>query len=263
MTRARATGRRAVRLVSVMECSLLTRDQLEQPMTTEDDLEWWLDLAARVEWTWAKTYADSAPHSYVVLERTAGCPDDYVRAGRVIHTFGRAGEVLRDDEHLPHQSGWPAEVVDDVRRRHRDDADQPGDDRASLRRAERAGPPTPDRTAYDAVATSYDAEHPTTEKWRSGSEARWQPSRASTPRRSSTSAAAPVGSSTSDSPRPIATPGVDPSQPMLNQLVRKHPNVAAVYPMTIEQALDDRSSPPASSRSSRSTGALRSSAPTQ
>ena len=39
---------------------------------TQADLEWWLDLAARVEWTWAKTYADSAPHSYVVLGRTAG-----------------------------------------------------------------------------------------------------------------------------------------------------------------------------------------------
>ena len=31
--------------------------------------------------------------------------------------------------------------------------------------------------------------------------------------------------------------GVDPSQPMLNQLVRKYPNVGAVYPMRIEQAL--------------------------
>lgn len=30
---------------------------------------------------------------------------------------------------------------------------------------------------------------------------------------------------------------MDPSQPMLNMLVRKYPNVAAVYPMTIEQAL--------------------------
>jgi SAM-dependent methyltransferase len=31
--------------------------------------------------------------------------------------------------------------------------------------------------------------------------------------------------------------GVDPSRPMLNQLVRKHPDVAALYPMKIEQAL--------------------------
>ena len=32
--------------------------------------------------------------------------------------------------------------------------------------------------------------------------------------------------------------GVDPSTPMLNQLVRKHPRVGAVYPMRIQQALD-------------------------
>jgi SAM-dependent methyltransferase len=34
--------------------------------------------------------------------------------------------------------------------------------------------------------------------------------------------------------------GVDPSQPMLNQLVRKHPNVGALYPIRIEQALAAR-----------------------
>jgi SAM-dependent methyltransferase len=33
--------------------------------------------------------------------------------------------------------------------------------------------------------------------------------------------------------------GVDPSAPMLNQLVRKHPTVARVYPTTIESALAD------------------------
>lgn len=42
----------------------------------------------------------------------------------------------------------------------------------------------------------------------------------------------------------ITTPdryaGVDPSQPMLNQLVRKHPGVGAVYPMRIEEALSKR-----------------------
>ena len=33
--------------------------------------------------------------------------------------------------------------------------------------------------------------------------------------------------------------GVDPSQPMLNMLVRKYPSVARIYPTTIEQALAD------------------------
>jgi hypothetical protein len=39
---------------------------------THTDLEWWLDLAPGVEWTWARAHAYSAPHSYVVLGRTAG-----------------------------------------------------------------------------------------------------------------------------------------------------------------------------------------------
>ena len=57
--------------------------------TTIDDLHWWVDLAARLEWTFAKTYAESAPHSYVVHPRTKGLtPEDYVRAAHVIHTFG-------------------------------------------------------------------------------------------------------------------------------------------------------------------------------
>ena len=29
---------------------------------TREDLEWWLDKAPRLSWTWAKTYADFAPH---------------------------------------------------------------------------------------------------------------------------------------------------------------------------------------------------------
>jgi len=59
-------------------------------MITEDDLKWWLETAAQQEWIWAKTYADTAPHSYIVEGRTPSLDhDDYVRAGRVIHTFGR------------------------------------------------------------------------------------------------------------------------------------------------------------------------------
>jgi hypothetical protein len=49
-----------------------------------------LGLAPALDWTFARTYAQTAPHSYVVLGRTAGITkDDFVHAGRVIHTFGR------------------------------------------------------------------------------------------------------------------------------------------------------------------------------
>ena len=63
----------------------MTQDRIAQA-----DLDWWVGLAPALEWTFARTYAQTAPHSYVVLGRTAGMTmDDYVRAARVIHTFGR------------------------------------------------------------------------------------------------------------------------------------------------------------------------------
>lgn len=61
--------------------------------TTQTDLDWWFEKAARLEWTWAKTYAESAPHDYVVLGRSKGMSaEDFVRAGRVIRTFGVPGK---------------------------------------------------------------------------------------------------------------------------------------------------------------------------
>lgn len=62
-------------------------------MTSRADLRWWLGIAPTLQWTWAKTYAKSAPHWYVVEGRTPGLTrDDYVRAGRVIRTFGEPGK---------------------------------------------------------------------------------------------------------------------------------------------------------------------------
>lgn len=60
-------------------------------MITPDDLAWWLRTAPSLRWTFASTYAETAPHEYVVLGRN-GCPlsrDDFVRAGKVVATFGR------------------------------------------------------------------------------------------------------------------------------------------------------------------------------
>ena len=44
-----------------------------------------------MEWTWARTYADSAPHDYVALSRCPLSREDFVRAGAVIRTFGQPG----------------------------------------------------------------------------------------------------------------------------------------------------------------------------
>ncbi len=62
-------------------------------MSTPADLDWWLDLAPTLSWTFARTYADTAPHWYVVKDRTPGLAhEDYVRAGRVIRTYGEPGK---------------------------------------------------------------------------------------------------------------------------------------------------------------------------
>ena len=38
---------------------------MTQHLITQSDLEWWLTLAPKLEWIFARTYAESAPHSYV------------------------------------------------------------------------------------------------------------------------------------------------------------------------------------------------------
>ena len=47
------------------------------PLVEEVDVRWWLDLAPRLEWIFAKTYAETAPHSYVVhVPRAVAWADD-------------------------------------------------------------------------------------------------------------------------------------------------------------------------------------------
>lgn len=62
---------------------------------TPDDLRWWFDKAPTLKWTWAKTFANSAPHWYV-HDRTPGMTtEDFHRVGRVIRTFGEPGKFWR------------------------------------------------------------------------------------------------------------------------------------------------------------------------
>lgn len=62
-------------------------------MSTDADLLWWLDLAPTLKWTPAVTYVDTTPHWYVVDGRTEGMDTaDFVRAGRVIRTYGEPGK---------------------------------------------------------------------------------------------------------------------------------------------------------------------------
>src|SRR4051794_27437611 len=63
---------------------------------TPDDLRWWWETAPTLRWTWAKTYADFAPHWYIAAGRTPGLTmEDFALAGRVIRTFGEPGKFWK------------------------------------------------------------------------------------------------------------------------------------------------------------------------
>ena len=138
--------------------------EMEQPMVTEEDLRWWLTLAANVEWTFARTYAESAPHSYVVLNRTAGMTrDDFVRAAHVIHTFGQPAKFYSMTSiYLTSPDGrlkwWTMD---------KDLNDTNLINQATTERlyGVQNAPSTVSgiRTSYDEIATRYDEQHPITD----------------------------------------------------------------------------------------------------
>jgi hypothetical protein len=207
-------------------------------MITQSDLNWWLELAPTLDWTWARTYAESAPHSYVVIGRTAGMSqEDYVRAGRVIHTFGRPAKFYgMTSIYLTSPDGllkwWTM------------DPDVTKTTLINQATTERLygvqnAPVTESRlvTPYDEMATEWDAVHPTSDAL-----ARALREAVASLKGHYPPAILDVGCGTGrvldlELTTPDRYAGVDPSTPMLNQLVRKHPNVGAVYPMTLEQAL--------------------------
>ena len=65
-------------------------------MITKTDLEWWRNRAMELDWVFATTYAEGAPHEYVIPDKTPGSSkDDCVRAARVIRTFGAPAKFYR------------------------------------------------------------------------------------------------------------------------------------------------------------------------
>ena len=79
----------------------------------KQDLDWWLAFAATREWTFAKTYAETAPHHYVVAGRTPGVThEDMVRAGARDPHLRAAGQVLLADQDLPREPGREVPLVD-------------------------------------------------------------------------------------------------------------------------------------------------------
>jgi SAM-dependent methyltransferase len=209
---------------------------------TQADLNWWLKLAPTLEWTFAKTYAKTAPHSYVVNGRTVGMtPEDYIRAGRVIRTFGMPGKFYDfTNIYLPSADGTLKWWTMDARAGNTTLINQAttdvvyGEQNAQSTRSDHW-------SVYDEIATEYDRI--------------WSPSDGDE-RAALLNVVAELGL---DKPTTldigcgtgavldlgITTPdryvGVDPSQAMLNELVMKQgkARVTGIIPRRMEDTIDD------------------------
>lgn len=84
----------------------MTRTELRSAPITENDLQWWIDLIPELDWAFAVTYAEGAPHEYI-CDRTPGItPDEFVRAARVIHAFGEPQKFYRRTRIYLVHDGW-------------------------------------------------------------------------------------------------------------------------------------------------------------
>ena len=204
----------------------------------KQDLDWWLAFAATREWTFAKTYAETAPHHYVVAGRTPGVThEDMVRAARVIHTFGQPGKYYSLTKiYLVSPDGKYRWWTED---NHFTDTTLVNRATTELFYGIQNAPSTVSGivSPYDEIATTWDAEH----QIASGeadhvrlllSEARGKYPPHILDIGCGTGRVLDLGLASPD-----RYAGVDSSQAMLNLLIRKHPRVAAVYPVDVREAL--------------------------
>lgn len=205
---------------------------------TKSDLEWWVEFAATREWTFAKTYAETAPHHYVVEGRTPGVThEDMVRAARVIHTFGSPGKYYSLTKiYLVSPDGDFRWWTED---NHLTDTTLVNRATTELFYGIQNAPSTVTgiESPYDEVATTWDVDHPIG----SGESDHVRQSLAGVRGKfpphvldlgCGTGRVLDLGLASAD-----RYAAVDSSQAMLNLLIRKHPKVAAVYPVDVRDAL--------------------------
>ncbi len=129
--------------------------------TSHLDLDWWPDFAASLEWTFAKTYAETAPHHYVVQGRTPNVThEDMVRAARVIHTFGQPGKFYSQTKiYLVSPDGKYRWWTED---NHFTDTTLVNRATTGLLYGIQNAPVTATRSKspYDEIASTWDLEHP-------------------------------------------------------------------------------------------------------
>lgn len=221
-----------------------------QVIVDESDLEWWYDLAERLEWRWARTFAKTAPHWYIQRERTQMMTlEEYHRALRVIWTFGTPEKFYRKiNIALTSRDGsmkWftsNMKVEDSLINRATTDHVY-GTQDAPNTHAE-----SHHYSIYDGLATAYDERYDNPD-CEAENRAMWKAIKFPT-----------VGSGPYDlldlgagtglaldmklvKDDPGLYRAVDPAQGMLNRLVYKHQWVKDVWPLTAEEYLRSLSSP--------------------
>jgi hypothetical protein len=98
---------------------------------TAPDLSHVRAFIARAEWTFAKTYADDAPHEYAVRQKwvaAGGSHDEFTWLVETIYTTGwngrwrhMRGKYLTVDEHQLWCMGWPSPQTTIINRARTDD----------------------------------------------------------------------------------------------------------------------------------------------
>jgi SAM-dependent methyltransferase len=194
------------------------------------DLEWWLGVAPTLSWTWASSYADSAPHDYVVLGRCPLTRDDFVRAGAVIRTFGQPGKFYRSTNIYLTHGDWKWRTMDAAV------SDTDLINRATTDRVygkqDAPNTWTGEFTVFDAIATEYDRTR--NRRWDAKV---WQQVVDFFGDHVPKTLDAGCGTGVMldmGLAHPSTYTGIDPSQGMLNELVLKHPIVHKLIPARFE-----------------------------
>jgi len=216
--------------------SFWTSDKIIGP----DDLQWWYAVAPTLTWTFAKTYAQKAPHSYVVLNRTPGLSrEDFVRAARVIRTFGQPAKFYSmTNIYLTSPDGavkwWTMDrdVCDTDLINMTESQTVYGTQNAPVTE-------TGAFTPYDSIASAYDQMNMSKSYAHDNSHLHTLVTHQLGDKPPRT---LDIGCGTgrlldADVTTPVYYTALDPSRGMLNELVRKHPRVSTVIPCTAEEAI--------------------------
>lgn len=213
---------------------------MENTVITRTDLDWWLDLEPELDWQFATTYAEGAPHEYVASPRTAGLDAaDFARAAHVIQTFGEPMKFYKWTRiYLRTPMGWKHWTMD----RDLDETTLVNRGRVEHIYGIQNMPVTRSNvaSAYDAVASEWDKKQSLTDDEFDGAtsfihsvfgEQLWR--------------TLDVGCGTgwpltAGLVDPIRYVGIDPSTAMLNALVAKHPVTAGIHPMSWSEAQEKR-----------------------